>query len=144
MEEALEKLEVYRLSHDLAVRIHRMSLTLPSFEMYEEASQIRRSSKRVTACIVEGFTLRKYKALYLNFLYRALASSDETQAHLRLLRDTESLKSKESYEGLREGAVHLSKKLFSYIRSVEQGHETPNYLKNPPPTLPDGSPWVPT
>src|SRR5262245_15157979 len=91
METGLQNLEVYRIAHDLAVQIHRMSMGLPSFERFEEASQIRRSSKRVSACIVEGHTLRKYKGLFLNFLYRALASSDETQEHLLLLKETGSL-----------------------------------------------------
>ncbi|MEX1138429.1 MAG: four helix bundle protein [Bacteroidota bacterium] len=38
-----------------------MSLTLPSFERYEEGSQIRRPSKSISSNIVEGFALRKYK-----------------------------------------------------------------------------------
>ncbi len=42
-------LEVYTLSHALAVRIHKASLSLPKFELYEEGAQIRRSSKRVSA-----------------------------------------------------------------------------------------------
>ena len=42
-------LEVYRLAHELAVEIHRMTLSeLPKFEQYEEASQIRRSAKSIS------------------------------------------------------------------------------------------------
>ncbi|MES0350947.1 MAG: four helix bundle protein [Desulfobacteria bacterium] len=37
-------LEVYSLSYDLAVKVHKMSLKLPKYETYEEGSQIRRSS----------------------------------------------------------------------------------------------------
>ena len=128
MEEGLEKIEAYGLSYDLAIRIHRMTLTLPKFESFEEGSQVRRSSKRVSACIVEGFTLRKYKALYLNFLYRGLASSDETQLHLKFLRTTGSLASEETSKGLLNRAQHVSGKLFSFICSVEQNHQTPRYL----------------
>jgi four helix bundle protein len=91
MERACRKLEIYRLGHELGVAVHRMTLELPDFERFEEGSQVRRSSKRVSACIVEGHTLRKYKLLYLNFLYRALASADETQEHLDYLRETGSL-----------------------------------------------------
>ena len=47
-------LDIYQLSYDAAVMIHKMSLTLPSYELYEEGSQIRKSSKGVTSCIVEG------------------------------------------------------------------------------------------
>ena len=128
MESGLENLEVYRIAHELAVQIHRMSLGLPSFERFEEAQQIRRSSKRVSACIVEGYTLRKYKALYLNFLYRALASSDETQEHLKLLKETGSLLDAAVYQSLSETSTELSRKLFRFIQGVEQCHEPPNYL----------------
>lgn len=38
VESGVEKLAIYRLAHDLAVRIHAMSLTLPSLERFEEAS----------------------------------------------------------------------------------------------------------
>ncbi len=31
-------LEIYRLAHNLAIEIHRASLGLPEFEMYEEGS----------------------------------------------------------------------------------------------------------
>ena len=36
-------LEIYKLSYELAIKIHKMSLELPKFELYEEGSQIRRS-----------------------------------------------------------------------------------------------------
>ena len=39
-----EDLEIYQLSHKVALDIHELSLGLPSFEMYEEGQQIRRSS----------------------------------------------------------------------------------------------------
>ncbi len=34
-----KKLKIYRLAHDLAVRVHKMTLDLPKFEMFEEGSQ---------------------------------------------------------------------------------------------------------
>jgi four helix bundle protein len=55
-------LEIYKLSYDLAIKIHKFSLKLPKYEMYEEGSQIRRSSKGITSCIVEGYGRKKYKA----------------------------------------------------------------------------------
>ena len=55
-------LEIYKLSYDLGVEVHKFSLTLPQYEMYEEGSQVRKSSKGITSCIVEGYGRRKYKA----------------------------------------------------------------------------------
>ncbi len=52
-------LEIYKESKRLALEVHKISLTLPKFELYEEGSQIRRSSKAVTSLIVEGYGRRK-------------------------------------------------------------------------------------
>ena len=41
-----KNLEIWRLSREVTIYIHKMTLhKLPKFEMYEEGSQIRRSSK---------------------------------------------------------------------------------------------------
>ena len=80
-------LEIYKLSYDLAIRVHRFSLTLPQYEMYEEGSQVRKSSKGITSCIAEGYGRKKYKAEFVKFLVYAHASCDETILHLGFLKD---------------------------------------------------------
>ena len=50
-----QDLEIYQQSKRLAVEIHKISLQLPKFELYEEGSQIRRSSKAVASAIVKGY-----------------------------------------------------------------------------------------
>lgn len=84
-------LEIYKLSYDLAIKIHKMSLELPKYEMYEEGSQIRRSSKAITSCIVEGYGRKKYKADFIKFLTYAHASCDETILHLNFIKDIHQL-----------------------------------------------------
>jgi len=75
-------LEIYRIAFDLSIKIHRESLKLPAFELYEQGSQIRRSSKSVRDTIVEGYGRRKYKAEYVKYLTYSIASCDETTNHL--------------------------------------------------------------
>jgi four helix bundle protein len=88
-----EDLDVYKLAKQMAVDIHRMTLNeLPKFEMYEQGSQIRRSSKSIVANFVEGYGRRQYKAEYIKFLTYAIASCDETKAHLELLHESGSLR----------------------------------------------------
>jgi four helix bundle protein len=65
-----DKLEIYRVAHDLALGVHALSLRLPRLEAFEEAPQVRRASKSVTAQIVEGHALRRYKAEYVHYLAR--------------------------------------------------------------------------
>ena len=73
------KLEIWKLAQELVIEIHRMTINyLPKYELYEEGSQIRRSSKSVKSTIVEGYGRRRYKQEFIKFLVYALASNDET------------------------------------------------------------------
>lgn len=132
MEQGYNKLEVYKLAHALALRIHKMSLMLPSFERYEEGSQIRRSSKSVSSNIVEGFALRKYKNEYLHYLYRAHASGEEALEHLKFLFETGSLTDGELFENLAVEYRKLSGMLFNFTLYVEHNYEPLLFLRPQP------------
>jgi four helix bundle protein len=70
-------LEIYRRAYELSIRIHKASLKLPKFEIYEQGSQIRRSSKSIKDTIVEGYGRRRDKAEYIRYLVFSQASCDE-------------------------------------------------------------------
>ena len=40
-------LEIYKMSFRLAMEVHQMTMKLPKYELYEQGSQIRRSSKSI-------------------------------------------------------------------------------------------------
>lgn len=80
-------LDVYQLAHAAALDVHVFSLRLPKYEMYESGSQVRRSSKSISANIVEGYGRRCYKAEFTKFLVYAQASCDETLEWLTYIRD---------------------------------------------------------
>jgi len=52
-------LEIYQIAYKLAKRVHIASLQLPSFELREQGSQIRRSSKSTKDQIAEGYGRRR-------------------------------------------------------------------------------------
>ena len=61
-----KKLEIWQLARKLVIDIHKMTLyKLPKFDMYEEGSQIRKSSKSVKSTIVEGYG-RTYLIVWTN------------------------------------------------------------------------------
>ena len=126
-----KKLEIYQLAHSLAVRVHKMSLTLPPHERYEEGSQIRRSAKSVPSNIVEGYALRRYKAEFIHYLFRAYGSGQETIEHLELLFDTGSLSDKGLFEDLISEYNKLVGKLLRYIQAVDDSFEMPLFMKEP-------------
>ena len=124
-------LEIWKLARKAAVVIHKMSLSeLPKFELYEEGSQIRRSSKSVVANIVEGYGRRRYKSEYIRFLIFALASCDETREHLEILRETGSLGNVEISNRIESIIDELGRKLNRIIQSVEARHKQNEVVGN--------------
>jgi len=118
-------LEIWQLSRDLVIDIHKMTLcNLPKFEMYEEGKQIRKSIKSVKSTLVEGYGMRRYKQEFIKFLIYAIASNDETLDHLETLYETESLEDKELYRNLGERIDKLGRKLNLFIKSVEKNHKS--------------------
>ena len=134
-----ESLEVYQLAHALALRVHRLTMNLPKHETYEEGSQARRSSKSVSSQIVEGHSLRCYKAEYLHYLWRSYAGAEETIEHLQYLSETGSVNPQETTECAELVAQYalLCRKLFNYIESVEKHHDP----KRPPLNTPGNTPF---
>ena len=117
-------LEIWRLARQVAIAVHRMTLqNLPKFEMYEEASQIRRSAKSISTNIVEGFGRRRYKQEFIRFLVFAHASCDETIDHLEILFETKSLTNEVVYRDLSTQLDLLGRKNV-FIDSVERSHRT--------------------
>ena len=112
-------LEIYQISYDLAVKVRKFSLKLPKYEQYEEARQIRKSSKGMTSCIVEGYGRKKYKADFIKFLIYSHASCDETIVHLNFIRDTHEVDNRETNIFL-ENYDELGRKINKFIKYVEK------------------------
>lgn len=115
-------LEIYKLAFKLAIEIHNMTMTLPKFELYEEGSQIRRSSKSVPSNIVEGYGKRKYKNDLLRSLTIAHTECDETLNHLDLIWESKSLMNKDLYNYLNTEYIKLSKMINSFTQTVLKNH----------------------
>lgn len=78
-------LEIYQNAYRLAVKVHRMSLTLPKYEIYEQGSQVRRSTKSIKDNIVEGYGRKRYKQEFVRYLVFAHASCDEAISQLTMI-----------------------------------------------------------
>ncbi len=118
-------LTIWQEARSMVIDVHKMTLTkLPAFELYEEGSQIRRSSKSGKSNIVEGYGRRRYKQDYIRFLTFAQASCDETTDHLETLYETESLKDEALYKALHHRLQTLGQKINRFTQSVEKGHRT--------------------
>ena len=115
-------LEIYKIAFELSIRVHRESLLLPPFELYEQGSQIRRSSKGVKDAIVEGYGRRRYKADYIKYLTYSIASCDETTNHI--LSIIEIYPEISGFKELETEYDKLGRKINNYLQYVESSWRT--------------------
>jgi len=80
-------LDIYKMAYRLAIKVHHLSLTLPKHELYEQGSQVRRSSKSIKDTIADGYGRKRYKADFIKFLTYAQASCDETLSQLTMINE---------------------------------------------------------
>ena len=110
-------LEIYQSAYSLALEVHEITMQLPKFELYEQGSQVRRSSKSIKDNIVEGYGRKAYKQEFIRFLIFAHASCDETISQLNMIND---LYYKENpIVELLEKYETLSKQIHTFIQYVE-------------------------
>lgn len=115
-------LEIYRIAFELARRVHIASLKLPSFELYEQGSQIRRSSKSIKDQISEGYGRRRYKPEFVKFLIYAQSSCDETTGQLEML--IVLYPNIADFPELLPEYENLGKKINSFLQYVETNWKT--------------------
>ncbi len=123
-------LEIYQEPKRLAIEIHKMTMTPPKFEMYEEGGQIRRSSKSVTSMIVEGYGRGRYKADFIKYLIYSQSECDETILHLDFLFETGSLKDTDKCKEMNKDYDSLSKRINKFTQWVEENWNEPPESKN--------------
>ncbi len=116
-------LDIYNEAFLLAIKVHKMSLELPSYELYEQGSQIRRSSKSIKDNIIEGYGRKRYKQDFIRFLTYSQSSCDETIGHLQMISETHDLAL--PIEELVLQYELLGKKIFKFIQYVESNWNDP-------------------
>ncbi len=88
-------LEVYKLSYSLAMDVFKVSKSFPKEELYSLTSQVVRSSRSISANIVEGWSKRYYENKFKVHLIDALGSTGETQNWISFAKDCGYLNSEE-------------------------------------------------
>ncbi|MFH0867261.1 MAG: four helix bundle protein [Bacteroidota bacterium] len=116
-------LEIYQMAYRLAIEVHNITMQLPAYELYEQGSQVRRSSKRIKDTIAEGFGRRRYKDEFIRFLIFTQASCDETISQLNMISEIHFPDS--PLTTLFEEYNQLGKKINKFIQYVETDWLTP-------------------
>lgn len=80
-------LKVFQLSYSSAMNIFNLTKRFPKEEQYSLTDQIRRSSRSVSANIVEGWAKREYENVFKRQLVDAAGSCEETKLWLSFALD---------------------------------------------------------
>jgi four helix bundle protein len=113
-----EDLTVFKKSYDLALRIHRSTLSFPVIEQYSLTAQIRRSSKSVCANIAEGHGKSSlYEKDFIRFLSMVIGSAEETRLWLKFCYDLQYISDAEWQDYIND-ATEVIKMLHGLIKSI--------------------------
>ena len=77
-----KELEVYQLSFKTSMQIFHLTESFPKDEIYSLTSQIRRSSRSVSANVAEAFRKRRYEKAFVAKLSDSEAEAAESQVWL--------------------------------------------------------------
>ena len=106
----------WQKSHDLVLRIYKISKGYPSDELYGITNQLRRAAVSIPNNIAEGFG-RKSKKELVHFLNISLGSASEVEYLLILSKDLGYL-SKYEFQRLNDILIEIKKMMLVYISRI--------------------------
>ncbi|HEY5601378.1 MAG TPA: four helix bundle protein [Patescibacteria group bacterium] len=80
------KLKIWRTSHQLTIKIYKLTAKLPKEETFNLISQLRRAALSIESNIAEG-EARYHSAEKIKFFINSRASASEVQTQLLVIRD---------------------------------------------------------
>ena len=114
-----KELKVYQLAFRLSMEIFNLTKSFPKEEVYSLVTQIRKSSRSVSANLAEAFRKRRYEKAFISKLSDCEAEAAETQVWLEYSFECGYL-SKDSYERLYSEYYKIIGKLVVMIRYPEK------------------------
>lgn len=104
------------------MEVFAISKSFPKDEIYSLTNQIRRSTRSVTANIVEGWAKRDFENIFKRHLLDAFGSCAETKLWLDFARDCDYL-AVEGHKSLYERYEQLSKMLHRLLENWKTYNE---------------------
>ncbi len=114
----VEEMDVFKLAHELAVQVYRLTATFPREEIYGLTSQMRKAATSVPSNIMEGAN-RDSRADYRRFVGISRGSAGEIRYHVLLAMDLEYL-SRAGGERLRSQYLRVIQMLTKLAKSLQR------------------------
>ena len=114
--QSFRKLQVWEKSHNLTLRIYKLTSEFPREEIYGLTSQIRRACASIPTNIAEGCG-RESSADFARFLQIAMGSASETEYLILLAHDLKYLTADQHAE-LMDTTIRVKKMLTALVKNV--------------------------
>lgn len=111
-------MDVFKLAHELTLRIYRITRNFPRFELYSLVSQMRRAASSIPMNIAEG-TARNSRAEYRRFVSIAKGSVGEISYQIVLSKDLGYINIDDS-NNLVDGYSRVGRMLTRLSQSLEK------------------------
>lgn len=118
VEDRWRRLEVWKLSDDLAFKVYDLTRCFPTEEKYGLTAQLRRAALSIPTNIVEGYSRKGDKEL-AHFLNISLGSLAETKYLLHFANRLAYLPT-EAYATINTDYDQLGKKLWTFYQTVRK------------------------
>lgn len=116
------ELDVWKLSHELRLKIYILDKFLPEDEKYGLRSQLKRSAQSVPANIAEGHGRFHFQE-NIQYCRQARGSLLETKDYLLFIKDVKWIKKESSIEYLLSLVNQIHLKLNTYIGYLKKQKE---------------------
>ncbi len=110
------ELKIWEISHQLTLKVYRITKQFPKEETYALTSQIRRSSSSIPTNIAEGCGRGTNKE-FAQFLQIAIGSAYELDYQILLAKDLEYI-DKNTYSELNDEIIRLQKQIAALLIKV--------------------------
>ncbi len=114
---SVEELDVFKLAHDLTLRVYRITADFPKEETFGLISQMRRAATSIGMNLAEG-SMRLNSREYRQYVGIARGSAGEVCYQLLLAKDLGYLPS-DVYEEIREGFNRVGQMLTRLGQSLD-------------------------
>ena len=114
---SVEQLDVFKLSHEMTLKIYHLTKEFPQEERFGLVSQMRKAAYSVPMNLSEGSHRLNTKE-YRQFVGIARGSAGEMKYQLLLAKDLKYI-AESTYEDLRSNYERISQMLTGLARSLE-------------------------
>jgi four helix bundle protein len=118
-----KKLKVWQESHDLILKVYKITMDFPKEELFGLISQIRRSAVSIAANIAEGCG-RGGDTDFARFLQMAMGSASELEYHLLLSKDLNYIRQSD-YEELNKQVIDIKRMIATFINKLKADSRQP-------------------